>query len=143
MGNLNYDCVLLTNFKYLPDWGLKMANILVVDDMQAELELICQYLNIAGHTTVTAVNGEEALQQAQTNRPDAIVTDWMMPVMGGLDLVRQLKKHPETADIPIIACTAKNREVDRMWAMKQGVKVYLTKPYTAEELATAVQTVIG
>jgi two-component system, chemotaxis family, response regulator PixH len=120
-----------------------MANILVVDDMQAELELICQYLNKAGHTTVTAVNGEEALHQAQTTRPDAIVTDWMMPVMGGLDLVRQLKKQPETADIPIIACTAKNREVDRMWAIKQGVKIYLTKPYTAEELTTAVQKVIG
>jgi two-component system, chemotaxis family, response regulator PixH len=120
-----------------------MASILVVDDMQAELELICQYLNRAGHTTVTAVNGQEALQQAQAARPDLIVTDWMMPVMGGLDLVRQLKKQPETADIPIIACTAKNRDVDRMWAMKQGVKVYLTKPYTAEELTTAVQTVIG
>ncbi len=120
-----------------------MASILVVDDMQAELELICQYLTTAGHTTVTAVNGEEALQKAQANRPDAIVTDWMMPVMGGLDLVRQLKKQPETADIPIIACTAKNREVDRMWAMKQGVKVYLTKPYTAAELTTAVKAVIG
>jgi two-component system, chemotaxis family, response regulator PixH len=120
-----------------------MASILVVDDMQAELELICQYLATAGHTTVTAVNGEEALHIAQANRPDAIVTDWMMPVMGGLDLVRQLKKQSETADIPIIACTAKNREVDRMWAMKQGVKVYLTKPYTAEELVTAVKTVIG
>jgi two-component system, chemotaxis family, response regulator PixH len=128
---------------YFPDWSLKMASILVVDDMQAELELICQYLTQAGHTTVTAVNGQEALHQAQVNRPDLIVTDWMMPVMGGLDLVRQLKKQPETADIPIIACTAKNRDVDRMWAMKQGVKVYLTKPYTAEELTTAVQTVIG
>jgi two-component system, chemotaxis family, response regulator PixH len=134
-------CKLVAN--YFLNWVLKMANILVVDDMQAELELICQYLTKAGHATVTAVNGEEALHQAQTTRPDLIITDWMMPVMGGLDLVRQLKKRPETADIPIIACTAKNREVDRMWAMKQGVKVYLTKPYTAEELATAVQTVIG
>jgi two-component system, chemotaxis family, response regulator PixH len=120
-----------------------MASILVVDDMQAELELMCQYLTSAGHTTVSAINGEEALQKAQANRPDVIVTDWMMPIMGGLDLVRQLKKKPETADIPIIACTAKNREVDRIWAMKQGVKVYLTKPYTAEDLATAVQAVIG
>jgi two-component system, chemotaxis family, response regulator PixH len=134
-------CKQVTN--YFSNWVLKMANILVVDDMQAELELICQYLTKAGHATVTAVNGEEALHQAQTTRPDLIITDWMMPVMGGLDLVRQLKKRPETADIPIIACTAKNREVDRMWAMKQGVKVYLTKPYTAEDLATAVQTVIG
>jgi two-component system, chemotaxis family, response regulator PixH len=120
-----------------------MAQILVVDDMQAELELICQYLTAAGHTTVTAANGEEALRQARENRPDAIVTDWMMPVMGGLDLCRQLKKQPETANIPIIACTAKNRDVDRLWAMKQGVVAYLTKPYTATDLSNAVQTALG
>jgi two-component system, chemotaxis family, response regulator PixH len=120
-----------------------MAKILVVDDMQAELELICQYLTTAGHTTVTASNGEEALHEARENRPDVIVTDWMMPVMGGLDLCRQLKKKPETADIPIIACTAKNRDVDRLWAMKQGIKAYLTKPYTAEDLTNAVQLAIG
>lgn len=119
-----------------------MSKILVVDDMQAELELVCQYLTTAGHTIVTASNGQEALDLARADRPDAIVTDWMMPVMGGLELCRHLKKHPETANIPIVACTAKNRDVDRVWAMKQGVKVYLTKPYTAEELLTAVQAVV-
>ncbi len=120
-----------------------MSKILVVDDMQAELELVCQYLTKAGHTIETATNGEEALQQAREKQPDAIVTDWMMPVMGGLELCRHLKKQPETMNIPIIACTVKNRDVDRIWAMKQGVKVYLTKPYTAEELLAAVREVTG
>jgi two-component system, chemotaxis family, response regulator PixH len=120
----------------------KMSKILVVDDMQAELELICQYLTTAGHTVITAVNGQEALDKAKSDRPDAIVTDWMMPVMGGLELCRHLRKQPETASIPIVACTAKDRDVDRVWAMKQGVKVYLTKPYTAEELITAVKEVV-
>jgi two-component system, chemotaxis family, response regulator PixH len=67
----------------------------------------------------------------------------MMPVMGGLELCRHLKKQPETAGIPIIACTVKNRDVDRIWAMKQGIKVYLTKPYTAEQLVSAIKQVIG
>jgi two-component system, chemotaxis family, response regulator PixH len=120
-----------------------MSKILVVDDMQAELELVCQYLIKAGHTIVTAANGEEGLHQARENQPDAIVTDWMMPVMGGLELCRHLKKHPETMNIPIVACTVKNRDVDRIWAMKQGVKVYLTKPYTAEELVSAIQEVLN
>ncbi len=120
-----------------------MSKILVVDDMQAELELICQYLTTAGHTVITAVNGQEALDKARSDRPDAIVTDWMMPVMGGLELCRHLRKQPETASIPIVACTAKDRDVDRVWAMKQGVKVYLTKPYTAEELITAVKEVVA
>jgi two-component system, chemotaxis family, response regulator PixH len=120
----------------------KMSKILVVEDMQAELELVCQYLTTAGHTVVTAVNGQDALDKAISDRPDAIVTDLMMPVMGGLELCRHLRKQPETASIPIVACTAKVRDVDRVWAMKQGVKVYLTKPYTAEELLTAVQSVV-
>ena len=118
-----------------------MSKILVVDDMQAELELVCQYLTTAGHTIVTAKNGQEALDRARENKPDAIVTDWMMPVMGGLELCRHLKKYPETANIPIVACTVKNRDVDRIWAMKQGVKVYLTKPYTAEQLVSAIDEV--
>ncbi|PSB00805.1 response regulator [Merismopedia glauca] len=120
-----------------------MSKILVVDDMQAELELICQYLTKAGYTTLTASNGEEALNKARENQPDAIVTDWMMPVMGGLELCRHLKKQPETANIPIVACTVKNRDVDRIWAIKQGVEVYLTKPYTAEQLVSAIEEVIG
>jgi two-component system, chemotaxis family, response regulator PixH len=119
-----------------------MSKILVVEDMQAELELICQHLTTAGHTVITAVNGQEALDKAKADLPDAILTDWMMPVMGGLELCRHLRKQPETASIPIVACTAKNRDVDRVWAMKQGVKVYLTKPYTVEELLTAVQAVV-
>ena len=119
-----------------------MSKILVVDDMQAELELVCQYLTKAGHTVVTAVNGQEALDKVRADRPDAIVTDWMMPVMGGLELCRHLRKQPETASMPIVACTAKDRDVDRVWALKQGVKVYLTKPYTAAELITAVKEVV-
>lgn len=120
-----------------------MKKILVVDDMQSELDLLCEYLTQGGFTVVTANNGKEALEIANSDRFDAIVTDWMMPEMGGLDLCRQLKKKEETANIPIIACTAKDRDVDKMWAKKQGVKGYLVKPCSKEELINTVQTAIG
>ncbi|ELR97568.1 PleD family two-component system response regulator [Gloeocapsa sp. PCC 73106] len=113
--------------------------ILVVDDMKAELELISRYLTQAGYSVATAKDGKEAMQKVIEYKPDAIVTDWMMPEMGGLDLCRQLKKKKETADIPIVACTAKSRDVDRMWATKQGVKRYVVKPFTAEELIIAIK----
>jgi len=115
--------------------------ILVVDDMQSERDLISEYLSASGYTVATAINGKEALAKILDIKPDAIVTDWMMPEMGGLDLCRQLKKNPETADIPIIACTAKDRSVDRMWAMKQGVKAYLVKPCSKAELISAVESI--
>ncbi|AFY68895.1 response regulator receiver protein [Thalassoporum mexicanum PCC 7367] len=116
-----------------------MSKILVVDDMKSELDLLCEYLKKAGHTIISATNGAEALEKAKRDKPDAIVTDWMMPKMGGLDLCRHLKKNPETADIPLVACTAKNRDVDKMWAMRQGVKAYVTKPCSQEELISALK----
>ncbi|MEM8778097.1 MAG: response regulator [Cyanobacteria bacterium P01_G01_bin.49] len=120
-----------------------MSKILVVDDMQAELDLISQYLTQAGYSVVTAINGQEALKKVTDSKPDAIVTDWMMPEMGGLDLCRKLRKNPDTANIPVVACTAKSRDVDKMWALKQGVKAYLVKPCTSEELINAVREAIS
>lgn len=120
-----------------------MKTILIVDDLKSELDLMAKYLSNAGYNIIVANSGEEAISKTEANKLDAIVTDWMMPKMGGLDICRKLKKNPETAEIPIIACTAKDRDVDRMWALKQGVKAYVTKPCTKEELVGAVKGIIG
>ena len=119
-----------------------MKTILIVDDLQSELDLMANYLTNAGYKIIMATNGEEAIAKTLEKKPDAIVTDWMMPKMGGLDICRKLKKNPETAEIPIIACTVKNRDVDRLWAKKQGVKGYVTKPCTQEQLVSALQEVM-
>ena len=120
-----------------------MSRILVVDDMQSERDLITSYLTKAGYTVTTACNGLEALDKVKEDKPDAIVTDWMMPKMGGIDICRKLKKDPNTADIPIIACTAKDRDVDRLWAKKQGIKGYITKPCNQEELVSTLLEAMG
>ncbi len=120
-----------------------MSKILVVDDLKSELDLISQYLTQAGYNVVTAIGGKEALEKIVHSKPDAIITDWMMPEMGGLDLCRKLKKNPETANIPVVACTVKNREVDRIWANRQGVKAYVVKPCTQEDLVTALRIAMG
>lgn len=120
-----------------------MKTILVVDDMQAELQLISGYLSQGGYTVVTAMNGNEALTRVGEQAPDAIVTDLVMPDMSGLELCRKLKKTPETANIPVIACTTKDRKVDQSWAKKQGVAVYLVKPCNQEQLLDAVKSVIN
>jgi chemotaxis family two-component system response regulator PixH len=120
-----------------------MSKILVVDDIRSELDLISEYLKQAGHTIVTANSGAEALEKIKSDKPDAIVTDWMMPDMGGLDLCRHLKKNPETADIPLVACTAKDRDVDKMWAKRQGIKAYVTKPCSQADLVSALKIAMG
>lgn len=120
-----------------------MKTILLVDDVQSELDLMAKYLSEAGYKIIQANSGEEALAMTEANKPDAIVTDWMMPKMGGLDVCRKLRRNPETENIPIVACTAKDRDVDRMWALKQGVKAYVTKPFSQQELVSAVKAIIG
>lgn len=120
-----------------------MKTILIVDDSQAELDMMATYLTKAGFKILMANNGEDAIAKTLGSKPDAIVTDWMMPKMGGLDICRKLKKNPETADIPIIACTIKNRDIDRLWAMKQGVNAYLTKPCSREKLVSTLQQALG
>ena len=120
-----------------------MTNVLVVDDMKAEADLISSFLTSEGYAVLIARDGYEALQKVAQQKPDVIISDWMMPKMGGLELCRALKKKPETANIPVIACTAKDRAIDRRWAAKQGVQIYLTKPYTREEILNAVKHVIS
>ena len=120
-----------------------MKTILVVDDTQSELDMMANYLTKGGYSVIKANNGVEAIAMATEQKPDGVVTDWMMPKMGGLDVCRKLRKNPETEHIPVVACTAKNSDVDRMWAKKQGVKAYVTKPCTQDQLVSAVKEAIG
>lgn len=119
-----------------------MKTILVVDDVDLELRLLRGYLQEAGYSVTTANSGEAALASVAQKKPDAIVTDLVMPDLSGLDFCRQLKKAPETADIPIVACTSKDREADKYWARKQGVSAYVVKPCTKDDLVKAVESVL-
>ena len=116
-----------------------MKTVLVVDDLKAQLNLISSYLEQEGFLVMTADNGNEALQKATTESPDLVITDLVMPEMSGLEFCRKLKKDPNTANIPVIACTTKDRDIDKKWAKKQGVVAYLVKPFTKEEIITAVK----
>jgi two-component system, chemotaxis family, response regulator PixH len=120
-----------------------MKTILIVDDLQSQLDLMAKYLADAGYSIISVNNGKEAISQSIASKPDLIVTDWMMPEIGGLDICRKLSKNPETEHIPIVACTVKDRDVDRMWAIKQGIKAYVTKPFTQDELVNTVKGIIG
>ncbi|MDY6937681.1 MAG: response regulator [Cyanobacteriota bacterium] len=118
-----------------------MATILIVEDTPSELELISNYLRKNGYTVISTVAAKDALSIAADKKPDAIVTDVVMPGMSGFELCRSLKQNPETKEIPIVICSSKNQEIDRLWGMRQGADAYLTKPFTQEQLIRAVQSV--
>lgn len=120
-----------------------MITILVVEDTPSERELMSHYLRESGYTVINAVSAQEALNKAIEQKPDVIITDVVMPGMSGFELCRSLKKHPITEKVPIIICTSKNQEIDRLWGMKQGADAYITKPFTREQLVRAVKAIVG
>ncbi|MBD1843226.1 response regulator [Cyanobacteria bacterium FACHB-63] len=120
-----------------------MGTVLVVEDTLSEMELLSHYLREGGYSVVGVVSAKDALSKAIEIKPDVIITDVVMPGMSGFELCRSLKKNPETQKVPIIICTSKGQEIDRLWGMRQGADVYITKPFTREQLIRAVRSVGG
>jgi two-component system, chemotaxis family, response regulator PixH len=118
-----------------------MKKVLVVEDSQSERELITLYLEENNYQVVAASNAEDGMELAAKEQPDAIVTDITMEGINGFEFCRLLKVYPDTEKIPVIACTARDREMDRMWGQKQGIDLYITKPYSQEELVKAIESV--
>lgn len=119
-----------------------MATVLVVEDTPSQLELINKYLQESGYTVLKATDAKDGLNKAVNLQPDAIITDVVMPGLSGFEFCRQLKRNPATEKVPIIICSSKNKEIDRIWGMRQGADVYLTKPFTQQELLRALQSVV-
>lgn len=119
-----------------------MSTVLVVEDTLSELKLISIYLQDSGYNVIIATDAIEALQKAVQQKPDAIVTDVVMPGMSGFELCRKLKSNPNTKQLPIIICSSKDQEIDRIWGMRQGAAIYVTKPFTREQLVSAVKSVV-
>jgi two-component system, chemotaxis family, response regulator PixH len=119
-----------------------MHTILVVDDTLSELELMTRYLKEGGFSVIAATDAKDAMAKAIDNKPDVIVADVVMPGMSGFELCRNLKKNEVTQKTPVVICTSKNQELDRLWGLKQGADVYITKPFTQDELLRAVKSVV-
>jgi twitching motility two-component system response regulator PilH len=82
----------------------------------------------------TAQGADDAFKRLAEEKPDLILMDVVMPGQNGFQLTRAISRTPEYADVPIIMCTSKNLETDRVWGMRQGARDYITKPVDEAEL---------
>lgn len=119
-----------------------MSTVLVVDDSATLREMVCELLTKSGIQVICAGDGVEAKEQIQTNCPDLVVMDIVMPRMNGYDLCRWLKNHPKCAKVPVVICSSKNQEFDRYWGMKQGADAYIAKPFHPAELVDTVKMLL-
>ena len=117
-------------------------NVLVVEDEAALLTLLRYNLDKEGFDVAEARDGEEALLHMKELVPDAVLLDWMLPRVSGLELCRQIRRNPAWREVPIIMLTARGEESDRVRGLDSGADDYVTKPFSTSELVARLRAVI-
>ena len=108
--------------------------VLIVDDAQVDRSNLEKIVSEAGHQTLLADSGVQAIERAKRDKPDLILMDVNMPEMDGFAATRKLKADDATKGIPIVFVTGKNQKADLAWGQMLGAKGYITKPYSREQI---------
>ncbi|HLO87163.1 MAG TPA: response regulator [Nostocaceae cyanobacterium] len=116
-----------------------MSTVLVVEDGLTDMEILSRYLQQAGYSVIGATSSEEAQDKIDRTRPDVIFLDVILPGKSGFEICRELKNNPNTSNIPVVFCSTKNSEVDKIWGNMLGAEAYLSKPINQEELVVTLQ----
>ncbi|NEP01600.1 MAG: response regulator [Symploca sp. SIO2E9] len=120
-----------------------MRRVLLIDDNRFQLEFMATYLRQSGYSVILIKNPKEALAVAIETQPDLIITDVVMKGLSGFELCRCFKRHPATARLPVVICSSKDQEIDRIWGLRQGAHAYLTKPFSQQQLIHTVSEVLA
>ncbi|AFY57042.1 response regulator with CheY-like receiver domain and winged-helix DNA-binding domain [Rivularia sp. PCC 7116] len=116
-----------------------MSTILVVEDGITDMQMISRYLEQAGYRVMGAKSSEEAQEKITENKPDVIFLDVILPGKSGFEICRELKDNPNTKTIPVVFCSTKNSDVDKMWGDMLGADAYISKPVQKEDLEGVLQ----
>jgi len=123
--------------------NMAIQRILIVDDSPTERYYLTDILVKNGFTVTTAENGEQALERIKAEKPELILMDVVMPGANGFQVTRSIARDPDLQDVPVIICSSKNQETDRIWGIRQGAKDYLVKPVDAAELLAKIAALGG
>ena len=116
--------------------------ILVIED-EKDIQTLLQYnLQQAGYDAVVCENGEDGLWLAIEHKPDLILLDWMLPLLSGIEVLRQLRNRSDTREIPVMMLTARGEEGDRLRGLDGGADDYVTKPFSPAELVARIKAVL-
>ncbi|MEO1391710.1 MAG: response regulator [Cyanobacteria bacterium J06634_5] len=116
-----------------------MTTALVVEDSLTDRELLTDYLEQSGITVQSVQSSEEAIQILQTDSPDLLFLDVVLPGQSGFEFCRDLKTNETTQSIPVIICSTKGTDADKLWGSMLGADAYLTKPVDQQQLTEAVE----
>ena len=118
------------------------AKILLIEDDQSLTELVKYNLEKEGYEVTVEMDGEEGLSYAQTQTPDLILLDWMLPNLSGIEICRRIRRDKSTQNIPVIMLTARGEENDRIRGLDTGADDYITKPFSPKELLARIKAIL-
>src|ERR1700693_5220079 len=116
--------------------------VLIVEDEAPLVTMLRYNLEREGFAVDSAADGEEALLRIAEHRPDAVLLDWMLPLVSGLEVCRQIRRVPATRSLPLIILTARGEEGDRIRGLDSGADDYVVKPFSPSELVARLRAVI-
>lgn len=115
-----------------------MLTVLVVEDSLTDTEILTHYLKQAGLMVLSVTSYEEAKITLEAKRPDLVFLDVILPGQSGFELCRELKTNAYTKNIPVVICSTKSTDVDKLWGSMLGADAYLPKPVDQQELRTTI-----
>ena len=116
--------------------------VLVVEDEVPLLTLLRYNLEKEGFRVAEARDGEEALVAVKDSKPDLVLLDWMLPLVSGIEVCRQIRRMPETRNLPVVMLTARGEEADKVRGLNSGADDYVTKPFSPSELTARLKAVL-
>jgi two-component system phosphate regulon response regulator PhoB len=125
-----------------PAMNVVKPSVLIVEDETGLVELLRYNLERAGFDVGVAGDGEEAMTAIAEHRPDLVLLDWMLPLMSGIEVCRQIRRQADTANLPIIMLTARGEEGDRIRGLDAGADDYVAKPFSPTELISRIRAVL-
>ena len=116
--------------------------VLVVEDEAALVAMLRYNLEKQGFDVEEAVDGQEAIARIAESPPDIVLLDWMLPVMSGIEVCRQIRRRPATRDLPVIMVTARSEDQDAVRGLNTGADDYITKPFNMEALLARMRALL-
>lgn len=117
---------------------MAIKKILVVDDSPTDRQFLSELLSKNGFSVATAESAEDAMAKVKQSRPDLVLMDVVLPGQNGFQATRTLTRDESTKNIPVILCTSKGQETDKVWGMRQGARDYIVKPVNQADLLAKI-----